>query len=52
LPDERVLRLCEDLHEIFALQLMDRRDHGQAADELRNQPEVEEILRHHLGEQL
>src|SRR6266545_2223510 len=49
---ERVLRLGEDLDEVLLLQLVHRRDDGQAADELGDQPEAEEVLRHHLCEQL
>src|SRR3954471_1022148 len=49
---QRVLRLGEDLHEVVALQLVHRAQHGQAADELGDQAEVEKILRHHVGEQL
>ena len=52
LLDERVLRLGQDLDEILAAQLVHGRDDRQAADELGDQPEVEEILRHHLREQL
>ena len=52
LLDERVLRLGQDLDEILALQLMHRRQHRQAADELGDQAEVEEILGHHLREEL
>src|SRR4051794_24888133 len=49
---ERVLRLGQDLHEVVALQLVDCAQHRQAADELRDQPEVQEVLRHDAGEQL
>src|SRR5581483_776608 len=49
---ERVLRFGEDLDEVVALQLVHRGQHGQAADELRDEAEVQEVLRHHLGEQL
>src|SRR5579864_123596 len=52
LLDERVLRLGQDLDEILAAQLVHRRDDRQAADELRDETEVEEVLRHHLREQL
>src|SRR5262249_54667936 len=41
-----------DLHEILALQLVHGRDDGQAPDEFRDQPEVEEVLGHHVAEQL
>src|SRR6478736_4032393 len=52
LLDERILGLLEDLHEVLAPQLVHGRDDRQASDELRDQPEVEEVLRHHVGEQL
>src|SRR5919201_1426609 len=51
LLDERVLRLGQDLDEILALQLMHSRHHRQPADELRDQPVREQILRHHLAQQ-
>src|SRR4051794_20304733 len=49
---QRVLRLGQDLHEVVALQLVHRAQDRQAADELGDQPEVEEILGHDLAEQL
>src|SRR5262249_49591934 len=52
LLDERVLRLHQDLHEILAMQLVHGGADRQAADEVGDQPEVEEILRHDLSEQL
>src|SRR5262245_18173117 len=52
LIDERVLRLDEDLDEVLALQLMHRRDDREPADELGDQPVREEILGHHVGQQL
>ena len=52
LLDERVLRLEEDLDEVVTRELVHRRDDRQPADELRDQPVGEEILRHHLGEEL
>src|SRR6478672_7719343 len=52
LLDERILGLLEDLHEVLAPQLVHGRDDRQASDELRDQPKVEEVLRHHVGEQL
>src|SRR6266566_6788287 len=51
LPRQRVLRLRQDLDEILALQLMHRRDDGQPADELGDQPELQQILWHDLREQ-
>src|SRR5215208_856400 len=52
LLDERVLRLEQDLDEILARQLVHRRDYGQPADELRDEPVREEVLRHDLREEL
>src|SRR5205823_3393418 len=52
LLDERVLRLGEDLDEILAAQLVHCRENREPADELGDQPEVEEVLRHDLAEQL
>src|SRR3954447_20501372 len=52
LLDERVLRLLEDLDEVFAPQLVHGGDDREPADELRDQPEVEEVLRHHVREHL
>src|SRR5215471_13890212 len=49
---ERVLRLLEDLDEVLAPQLVHGGDDREPADELRDQPEVEEILRHDVHEQL
>src|SRR4051794_4351025 len=49
---ERVLRLGQDLNEVFALQLVHSRHDGQATDELRDQSEVEEIFGHDAAEQL
>ena len=48
LLDERVLRLRQDLDEIVAAQLVHGRDDRQAADELGDQAEVEQVLRHHV----
>src|SRR6185437_13729033 len=49
---ERILRLGEDLYEILLAQLMHRRDDREAADELGDEAEVEQVLRHDLGQQL
>src|SRR6266498_4384061 len=49
---ERVLRLHQDLHEVFALQLVHGRDDREPADELRDEPEVQQVFRHHFCEQL
>src|SRR5205807_3283858 len=52
LPHERVLRLGQDLDEILALQLMHSGDDREAADELGDEPEVQEVLRHDVAKQL
>ena len=52
LLDERVLRLGEDLDQRVAVEAAHRADHRQAADELGDHPELDEVLRQHLGEQL
>src|SRR5262249_38420204 len=49
---ERVFRLREDVDERFLVELVERREHGQAADELGDEPELEEVLRLHLREEL
>ena len=49
---ERVLRLREDVDQRVFVQLVQRRQHRQAADELRDQAELEQVLRLHLLEQL
>src|SRR5579884_2730943 len=49
---ERVLGLLEDLHEVLAPQLVHGGDDREPADELRDQAEVEEVLRHDVREQL
>ena len=49
---ERVLGLGEDLDQVFLAQLMHVADHRQAADELGDEPELQQILGQHLGEQL
>src|SRR5690606_5948807 len=42
---QSVLRLGENLHERVLVELLERRDHGQPADELRDQPVLDQILR-------
>ena len=49
---QRVLRLGEDLDEVFLPQLVHGGDDRQAPDELGDQAEVQEILRHHAGQEL
>ena len=45
-----VLRLGQDLHERVLVQVGHRRDDGQAADELGDQTELDQVFRHDLGE--
>src|SRR5215218_799088 len=52
LLDERVLWLGEDLHEILLAKLVHGRDDREAADELGDEAEVQEVLRHDLRQQL
>jgi hypothetical protein len=52
LLDERVLRLGEDLDEVFALELVDVGDDRQAADELGDEPVGEQVFRHDVAQQL
>ncbi len=39
-----VLRLGEDLHQRRLVQFLERRDHRQAADELGDQAELDQVL--------
>src|SRR5690606_28866575 len=41
---ERVARLGQNLDERFLVELLERRDHGQAADELRYEPVLDQVL--------
>src|SRR5690606_28821979 len=50
LLDEGVLQLAQDADEGLLVERGHRTDHRQPADELRDQPELEEILGQHLGE--
>src|ERR671916_344801 len=52
LLDERVAWLGEDRDEVVARELMHGADDGEAADELRNQAVVDEVLGQRLLEQL
>src|SRR5690606_6773083 len=47
-----VLGLGEDLHQGGLVQLLERGDHRQAADELGDQAVLDQVLRLHLGQQL
>ena len=49
---DRVLRLGEDLDQRRFVELLERRDDRQAADELGNQTELDQILRLDVGEHL
>jgi hypothetical protein len=52
LLDERVAGLGEDRDEVVARELVDHRDDREAADELRDQPVLHEVLGQHLLEEL
>jgi hypothetical protein len=52
LAHERVLRLGEDLDEVLARELVHGRDDGQAPDELGDEAERDEVLRHDLAQEL
>src|SRR2546422_680273 len=52
LLDQRFLRLGQDVDERVLAELGQRRDHGQPADELRDQPELQQILGLHLVQPL
>src|ERR1700694_5026203 len=45
LLDERVLRLGEDPHDVLLVQVVQRHDDRQAADELGDEPVLQKILR-------
>src|SRR5207249_9826667 len=49
---ERVLRLDEDPHQRRLIEAGDRTDHRQAADELGDQTELEQVLGQDLGQRL
>ncbi len=49
---ERVLGLLEHLDERLEIEILHRRHNGQTTNELRDQPESNQILRHHLGKDL
>src|SRR5215203_161586 len=52
LAGERVARLGQDRGQVIAAELMDCRDHRQAADELGDQAILDQVLRQHLLEPL
>ena len=52
LLDQRVLGLDEDAHERLAVEVRHRADDRQAADELGDEPELQQVLGQHLPEQL
>ena len=52
LLDQRVLRLGEDLDQRRLVEVLERRDHRQAADELGDQAELQQVLRLDLAEHL
>ena len=48
---QRVLRLDEDAHERVLVEVVHDADDREAADELGDEPELEEVLGQHVGEQ-
>ena len=52
LLDQRVLRLGQDLDQRRLVEVLERRDHRQAADEFRDQAELQQILRLDLAQDL
>ncbi len=52
LANEGVLRLGQDVHERDLVELGDRGDDGKAADELGDEPELVQVFRQHLAEQV
>jgi len=52
LLDQRVLGLDEDLDERLVIEAADRADHRQAADELRDHAELEQVFGQDLGKEL
>src|SRR5215831_5480829 len=52
LLDQRVLGLGQDVDQRFLVQLVQRRDHGQAAHELGDHAELEQVLGLHLFEKV
>src|SRR4028119_1839795 len=52
LPDQAVLGLVENAHQRLLVELLERRDHGQAADELRDQTVLDQVLGKDLLEEL
>src|SRR5215469_2888002 len=52
LPDERVARLGQDPDQRLAVQVVHAGDHRQPSDELGDHPELQQVLRHHVGERV
>ena len=52
LLDQRVLRLGQDLDQRRLVEVLERRDHRQAADELGDQAELQQVLRLDLAQDL
>src|SRR5664280_2727259 len=50
LADQGVLRLGQDADQRLPIQLVHTRDHRQPADELWDHAVLEQVLRHHVGE--
>ena len=51
LPAERIFRLGQDAHQILLRQAVEAGDHRHTADQLRDQAELQQIVRLHLREQ-
>src|SRR5262249_34193436 len=49
---QRVLGLRQDVHQCALVQFLQRGDDRQPADELRDHPELEQVLRLHVPQQL
>src|SRR5579859_96262 len=52
LLDQRVLRLGEDAHDVLLIEVVQGHDDRQAADELGDEPVLQQVLRLHLLERL
>ena len=52
LTQQRVLRLDEDPHQRVVVEVVHRADDREPADELGDEPELQEVLGEHLAEEL
>src|SRR6201998_21711 len=50
LLDQSVLRFGQDLHQRLHVQVGDRGNHWETTDEFGDQTELDQVLRHHVGE--